>query len=209
MSEKVTSETLDSYRISEIEQIKALAHPLRMRIVETLAASEPMTTKQVAEHLGEKPTRLYHHVEKLEKVGLIRLTHTRRNRGATEKYYESIARQFQADSSLFTEDGSKPDPGALRPMIRTIFDNTTSELLRLVDTHGDEAIAEDEGLLSYVELHIDGQHIPVVQQKLQEILDYIQGLDDPEATSDDDASRRYRLTMAYYPLDRFDNGRDR
>lgn len=203
MSKKTESETLDSYRISEIEQIKALAHPLRMRIVETLAASGPMTTKQVAEHLGEKPTRLYHHVDQLEKVGLIRLTHTRQNRGATEKYYESIARQFRADSSLFTEDGSKPDSGALRPMIRTIFDNTTSELLRLVDAQDDEEILEEEGLLTYVEMHLDEEDIVAVQRKLQDVLEFAQGLDGSDEQADSDGARKFRLTLAYYPLDRF------
>ena len=101
MSKKDSPEQMDSYRISDIEQVKALSHPLRMRIIETLAAADPMTTKQVAERLGEKPTRLYHHVDKLEQAGLIRLTHTKQNRGTTEKYYETIARQFSCRCGSF------------------------------------------------------------------------------------------------------------
>ena len=66
-------------------------------------AAGPMTTKQVAELLGEKPTRLYHHVDLLHQAGLIRLTHTRKNRGTTEKYYEAIARQFASRCSLLGE----------------------------------------------------------------------------------------------------------
>ncbi len=73
MSKKDNHEQVDSYQISNLDQVKALAHPLRVRIVETLASSDPMTTKQVAELLGEKPTRLYHHVGLLEKAGLIQL----------------------------------------------------------------------------------------------------------------------------------------
>ena len=48
----------------ELEQVKVLADPLRVRILETMALEE-RTTKQVAEELGEKPTRLYPHVEAL------------------------------------------------------------------------------------------------------------------------------------------------
>lgn len=204
MSNKETQPQLDSYKISDIDQVKALAHPLRLRIIETLAASEPMTTKQVAESLGEKPTRLYHHVDLLEKAGLIRLTHTRQNRGTTEKYYEAIARQFRADADLFSEEQSEDQDNAIRSMIRTVFDNTTSELLRLVDTNAAGELLEDEGLLSYVEMHLTQEQIDEVQQKLKETIEHLQTFDDPEADMDDESLRRYRLTLAHYPLDRFE-----
>ena len=51
-------------------QIKALANPLRQQILE-LMIEAPITTKQVADRLGEKPTKLYHHVDTLEAAGLI------------------------------------------------------------------------------------------------------------------------------------------
>lgn len=203
MDKKEAPSQLDSYKISDIDQVKALAHPLRLSIVETLAASEPMTTKQVAEKLGEKPTRLYHHVDLLEKAGLIRLTHTKQNRGTTEKYYEAIARQFRADADLFSEEQSEDQDNAIRSMIRTVFDNTTSELLRLVDTQSAGELLEDEGLLSYVEMHLTQEQIDEVQQKLKEVIEHLQTFDDPEADSDDEL-RKYRLTLAHYPLDRFD-----
>ncbi|MEE8077473.1 MAG: helix-turn-helix domain-containing protein [Pseudomonadales bacterium] len=204
MSKKRKNERLESYQISDLDQVKALAHPLRMRIIETLAASEPMTTKQVAESLGEKPTRLYHHVALLEKAGLIRLTHTRQNRGTTEKYYEAIAREFRAGADLFSNESSDDQKSALRPMIQTVFDNTTSELLRLVDADQTGLLLEDEGLLSYIEMHLTQEQIDEVQQKLKYVLDHLQSFEDPETAADKEGLRKYRLTMAYYPLDRID-----
>ena len=70
--------------LTELDQIKVLADPLRIRILEELG--QERTTKQVADLIGEKPTKLYHHVEALERVGLIQLTRTRQNRGTLEKY---------------------------------------------------------------------------------------------------------------------------
>jgi DNA-binding transcriptional ArsR family regulator len=201
MSKKEAPEQLDSYRISDIEQVKALSHPLRMRIIETLAAADPMTTKQVAETLGEKPTRLYHHVDKLLQVGLIRLTHTKQNRGTTEKYYETIARQFRAGADLFSEDNPGEQKNTLRPMIHTIFDNTTSELLRLVDEIDSKEALEDVGILSYIEMHLEQEQIDVVQNKLKDIISDLESLEEPDA--DNEGLRKYRLTIAHYPLDRF------
>ncbi len=204
MKEKISSKPVDSYQISDLEQVKALAHPLRMRILETLVVSDPMTTKQVAEALGEKPTRLYHHVDKLEKVGLIRLTHTRQNRGATEKYYEAVARSFSAGAELFSDDSTEDRENAFIPMIRTVFDNTTNELMRLVAAQESAKLIEDEGVMSYIEIHMTQEEVAKVQQKLQDVLEYLQSSEDPEASLDKENLRKYRLTLAYYPLDRFD-----
>lgn len=202
MSKKASNEQLESYRISDIDQVKALAHPLRMRIIETLGASDPMTTKQVADALGEKPTRLYHHVDKLEKAGLIRLTHTRQNRGTTEKYYEPIAKQFRAGADLFNEEISDDVKGAMAPMIHTIFDSTTAEMLRLVEAEDNAGKIEEEGLLSYCEVHVPEKHVLAIREKLMDVLAYLEELDEDEFG--DAELRKFRLTTALYPLDRFE-----
>jgi DNA-binding transcriptional ArsR family regulator len=81
-----------------VAELRALAHPLRLRICELLA-EEPRTTKQVAELLGQPPTRLYHHVNALERAGLLRLRETRPNRGTIEKWYETIAARLTLSES--------------------------------------------------------------------------------------------------------------
>src|SRR3954468_19970233 len=84
-----------------VADLRALAHPLRLRMME-LFAEAPKTTKQVAELLGQPPTRLYHHVAALERAGLLVLKETRPNRGVVEKWYEAVARQMQAPRSSAT-----------------------------------------------------------------------------------------------------------
>src|SRR5271156_1950475 len=92
---------LATYTVKDLRQIRALADPLRQRILGALM-STPRTTKQVAEILGEKPTKLYHHVEALEKAGLVRLTETRPVRGTVERYFQAVATQFQVAGSALT-----------------------------------------------------------------------------------------------------------
>ena len=108
----------DSLTLSDVRQVKVLADPLRIRILEELSTAE-RTTKQVAERLGEKPTKLYHHVEALERVGLIRLARTRQKRGTLEKYYIAVARQFRTDSRLFSAAKARSGPGPERQTCRS------------------------------------------------------------------------------------------
>src|SRR5688572_6992339 len=93
------------HRLTTLDQMKVLADPLRIRILELLG--EERTTKQVAGILGLPPTRLYHHVAALERVGLVRLARTQQRRGAVEKYYHAVARAFSADPRLFTSKAAE------------------------------------------------------------------------------------------------------
>src|SRR6266487_3512504 len=77
-----------------VADLRALAHPLRLRMMELFAES-PKTTKQVADLLGQPPTRLYHHVAALERAGLLVLKETRQNRGAVEKWYAGVSQRIQ------------------------------------------------------------------------------------------------------------------
>jgi DNA-binding transcriptional ArsR family regulator len=87
-------------RITDLRQIRAIANPLRIRMLQ-LFAQGPLTTKQVADRLGEKPTRLYNHARALERAGLVRLVRTAQNRGTTERYLEAVSPRFEVDDSLF------------------------------------------------------------------------------------------------------------
>jgi DNA-binding transcriptional ArsR family regulator len=90
----------DIYMLKRLEQVKAIADPLRLRIL-NLLCQEALTTKQVGERLGEQVNKLYHHVEALESAELIQLVETRPNRGTLEKYFRAVARHFTLSPQLF------------------------------------------------------------------------------------------------------------
>jgi hypothetical protein len=69
-----------------LDQLRALAHLLRLRMLE-LFAEGPRTTKSPSSSRSRR--KLYHHANALERAGLLRLTKTRQNRGAIEKWYEA------------------------------------------------------------------------------------------------------------------------
>lgn len=183
--------------LTELDQIKVLADPLRIRILEQLC--EEKTTKQIAESIGEKPTKLYHHVDALERVGLIELTRTRQNRGTLEKYYLAVARTFRADARAFSAGDDASDDGreALRSIVSTIFDTSSAEIMKLIATGAGAERIEEEGLLSFVEIHASREQIAEIRRRL---LGIVEGLAGMTEGSGDEAEERFRLTLAYFPL---------
>lgn len=107
------------------QQLRALAHPLRLRLLEAFALGR-RTTMQVAAQLGEPPTRLYHHVGALERAGILKLVATRQVRGTTEKYYELASRQIGAIRGEHITDRSR---AALAALASAVFDEARGELL--------------------------------------------------------------------------------
>ena len=111
--------------VGGLDQVRALAHPLRLRLLE-LFVRQPMTTKQAAEALGEPPTKLYHHVAALERAGLVRLRETRQNRGTTEKYFEAVSGQLAASPAAVA--GSTARDHAAMGLV--VFDQARTELVQ-------------------------------------------------------------------------------
>lgn len=189
-------EPQDVYVLSDLAQVKILADPLRVRILEALCAEE-LTTKQVADRLDEKPTKLYHHVEAMERVGLIRLTRTRQNRGTLEKYYRAVARTFQADAGLFSESRTDGDETPLPEVLHQLLDRTGKELTKLAASPA-AAELQDSGVLGFCEVHASQEQIDELRRRLTGMLEELGKLDAGEA---EQPERRYRLTLAFFPLD--------
>lgn len=113
--------------LRDLEQVKALAVPIRVEVVMCLD-QEPMTTTQIARLLGEKPNRLYYHVTELERVGILEVVETRRRGNLLEKYYLPVARVFRIDPSLFAR-GAEGQEAFLQTVVSQ-YDSTIIEYRR-------------------------------------------------------------------------------
>lgn len=68
--------------------LDAMLHPIRMRIMTTLAGSEGMTPQQLAETMPEVPqATLYRHINRLTESSLLTVIEERQVRGTIEKVY--------------------------------------------------------------------------------------------------------------------------
>ena len=93
---------LDVLMLDQPEQLKALGHPLRLRILETLGTSDDagdaLTNRELAERLGVDPGHLHFHVRMCLRAGLIALAKDG-GRGR-EKPYRPVARTLRVAPEL-------------------------------------------------------------------------------------------------------------
>src|ERR1043165_1128111 len=138
-----------------VADLRALAHPLRLRMMELFAES-PKTTKQVAELLGQPPTRLYHHVAALERAGLLVLTETRPNRGAVEKWYTGVSQQLQDAGRANRAAGRH----SRRAVVATVLEQAKQEMMAI------PAGAKESALLARLVVVAPPGKIPAIRQRL-------------------------------------------
>jgi DNA-binding transcriptional ArsR family regulator len=85
-------------------EAKALAHPLRMRILR-LCLDQALTNKQLAEWLGKDPGTVLHHVRTLVNTGFLVPDEVRQGpKGALEKPYRATGKSW----TLSLEESSVP-----------------------------------------------------------------------------------------------------
>jgi DNA-binding transcriptional ArsR family regulator len=83
-----------------VREAKALAHPLRLRILR-LCAHHEMTNKQLADRLGTDPGTVLYHVRLLVEADLLHQEPVRTgSSGALEKPYRSTSRSWWLDDPL-------------------------------------------------------------------------------------------------------------
>jgi DNA-binding transcriptional ArsR family regulator len=105
--------------------IKALAHPLRWRIVETIVERGETSPVELARLLDEPLATVSHHTRVLRDHGCIELTRTEPRRGAVEHYYRAIMPAF------FDDEQWRQVPVALRrgiagQLFRRIFEEAAA-----------------------------------------------------------------------------------
>jgi len=101
MDKNYTPENL--HVIRDLDAAKAIHDPLRLQIIEVLLPN-PLTVKQLAEKLGLAASKLYYHVNTLEKHDLIRVVDTTVQGNIIEKHYWVTAYNYTVDQDIFNFD---------------------------------------------------------------------------------------------------------
>ncbi len=118
----------EEFVISDLETLKVIADPLRTQVLQLLL--KPKTVKEVAARLEMPATKLYYHVNQLEKFGLIGVVETNVVSGIIEKTYQAVARDFCVDDQLFAL--TQFTDQTVRDVLGVIFDGAREEVRRSV-----------------------------------------------------------------------------
>ena len=115
----------DVLTIDRPEQLKALGHPLRLRVLEELGESgEPLTNRELAARLGVDPGHLHFHVKMLLSAGLIELAD---GDGGREKPYRAVASHVRVAPELIAAGAANDSIGAMLEGVQAAWARWSSE----------------------------------------------------------------------------------
>ena len=168
-------------QLTEPDIVKALAHPLRVRIL-TVLEQRTASPNQLANELGVPLGNVSYHVRMLAKIGLIKLVSKRQRRGAIEHFYKAEARPVIRDEAW----AQVPDL-VKSAMIQAGLGGTMSYIATAAQDGGFNA---DDAHLSRTTFEVDDEAWKACSAELAEIFDKLRRLstetaerlaDDPHA----------------------------
>ena len=181
----------ESYKIKNLEHLRLLTDPLKLKLVRAFAEGEK-TTKQVAAELGESTTKLYRHVDALQDAGLLLVVKETPKRGTVERTFRAVARKFEADRSLFAEGAGEDGADAFREMMRI----GEEEILGALASADADTVSE-KFVIARIRCKRSPERIAALRQSLA---DWIESLQEDEEGETDDLQEVGGL-IAFYPVD--------
>lgn len=106
-------------RQATLQEARALAHPLRLRILRQ-CLDRALTNSELAAALDQKPATMLYHVRTLLRTGFLAELPPRPGpRGTVEKPYRATGKSWQVSQSMTSEDAA---------MLRAIFEAVAAEV---------------------------------------------------------------------------------
>lgn len=177
----------DLRQVSEVETLKALADPIRLRILTVLMRFEDdpvvMSVKELAEQLGEPQTKLYRHVKQLESAGLIKVAATRLVSGILEQRYQASQRDLMFGPGLLRDFAANDELEAavanlLRHYGEQFFTAVREGRIAYGDFPAEQAYRKHLMLMS--ESRISADRAAAIRNKLQEVMEEVNAAEDPD-----------------------------
>jgi DNA-binding transcriptional ArsR family regulator len=167
MSKSTTAEarrnTKDQHEL-ESNIVKALSHPLRMRILTRLNEGVA-SPNEMAKEFEESLPLVSYHVRILRELDCIELVRTTPRRGAIEHHYRALTRPFLND-----DDWAQLPPSARRAVSNTVLSKALSDVRNAVATGSFDERPDRH--LSYSAPVLDEQGWAALGERLNELLEW-------------------------------------
>jgi predicted transcriptional regulator len=187
--------------VDDLEVLKVIAHNTRLDILQSL--KRPKTVKDVAQKLKLPATKLYYHVNLMEKHGLIQVVEINLVSGILEKKYQVVARSYRIDNQLLVHQPAGAED--LARMLSAIFGVTQTEIQQTVQQTKQNLFQQEDdsaGILWRSTLRLTQEQYKTFYGRINAILDELTTLQSKIAEDDTAVSDQnlYGLTIAYYPV---------
>jgi DNA-binding transcriptional ArsR family regulator len=179
----------------DLDGIAEATHPIRSSILFRLR--HPRSAAELAEEMRVPVTRLYHHLNLLESMGLISVVATRRSGAKTERRYRNVAVGFRLDPEVVRT----ADPVEFGHALSAMFDIAKYELLHEIDSGAIDPL-QFRGLatIGLNELTLtDAQRAEFVERVKALLDDYID-LEERHPHPDGVEVHRFRVLVAGFPV---------
>src|SRR5260221_7979683 len=123
----------DVLELDRPEQLKALGHPLRLKVLQALGQTdEALTNRELAARLAVDPGHLHFHVRMLHRAGLIE----RAEAAGREKPYRAVAKHLKVGSAIRAAGGaSELQAAQLRELQRGFETHAAKGQFRSAQVH--------------------------------------------------------------------------
>lgn len=178
--------------LRELEQIKAIAHPYRLEIIESFEEASA-TAKQIADKMSEPHAKVNYHIKTLLKVGILELVEEKVKLGIVEKYYRPSAKNFVIDRNILNS-GEKNVLESLAQASISIFESISKEFYRAVEYTNEKEYPKK--FLYYYDYYLTLDEIAELQDKLKSV--YEEFLKDKKDKNRTD-TKRYSISSLMIP----------
>jgi DNA-binding transcriptional ArsR family regulator len=194
VTQPVTQPVREVRVVSDPIALKALADPLRVRMLELLARQPDRlwTVKELAAELGQPVTKLYHHVKLLAASELVRDADTRIVSGIVEHRYACAQHAIKLDDALF---GSPANRDSSVASVAGIVDQVRDGLVEFLSRPDTDLTQVTMGRAL---ARLTEQERAEVAAHLEQVIDDIESR--REAVGDRTGLPRYAVTVVMHPM---------
>lgn len=179
------------YTMEDLSQVRALSHPLRIEIVKKLG-EEALSVGEVAQRLGQAPSKLHYHVGELEEAGLVTVVDRRRKGHLLEKVYRAAGRSITVDRSIFARDPEGME--AWYAVVASVLDSALIDLRRVIEGGRIDPDVAERAVSLQDTVSVSPERYEEFRGRLRALISDFADLD-----RGDDAGHRAALTVLLYP----------
>lgn len=180
-------------KIEDIRVLEVLNNTMRLRLLYQLY--EPRTIRELSERLEVPVTRLYHHINLLESVGVIEVVETRKSGARLQRVYRATATCFEPGEGLL--EGVDDKQRLAEVVAGAVLDGARLDAISGLQNHFEELAAasskETAGTLGRTMVALSAEGAREFADRLKELMDEMSELEDRDG-------EEYAFSFVFFPM---------